>query len=606
MLLVASCKTTRQDSEIREAPDSQNGAEIFGADAVNFQVIKNEEFTKGKLDATPWSDTYWPLNEAGFADRWIDSKTAPEFRLKTSVDEADYQTKVASEIKAHLDSSKSFANKPWGETVALSPAEKYDIGIGNTNFDLTKSELDSFAKNRVNYKDISWSWMGHCHGWAPASYLFDAPKQGVLVKNSSTSQEIMFTPGDVRGLLTKTASDNSFTERSAFMGTRCNDASADVPRDELNRVIDGALGKWQNGKFSSHVPVQIILNNWFNYNEMNSNGVQIVFKIGPNFDKSKSYWLEAITWRDRQKQVVDVDIYSTRMSGGHLKKDMLLISNTKANIGAKVDSKGQLKVDSSGTVISDKNAAKRLWDKALAGASGVNPEEFISFKSYKQCRDLNAGAFHTVLVQYLSKGMNANKGKKARSFVMDITRDDQVWNHAINSFESKMGEPTELTIKDGETNFVDPFLTWRASGTKYIVDVYSDVEYAIENGPRIIYAPSDEATSMKNWRYTLELDKDFKVIGGEWHGKSSSFSGIPKSGKELLEDLKKSISKSIANKPDSPDFIWRYTENAKFGSQGLIKPDFVNKVYECSIAATSTAQKAKVGDTEFEYVECSY
>jgi hypothetical protein len=138
------------------------------------------------------------------------------------------------------------------------------------------------------------------------------------------------------------------------------------------------------------------------------------------------------------------------------------------------------------------------------------------------------------------------------------------------------------------------------------VDVYSDVEYAIENGPRIIYAPSDEATSMKNWRYTLELDKDFKVIGGEWHGKSSSFSGIPKSGKELLEDLKKSISKSIANKPDSPDFIWRYTENAKFGSQGLIKPDFVNKVYECSIAATSTAQKAKVGDTEFEYVECSY
>jgi hypothetical protein len=577
-----ACKTTpNESSDIKEAWDTLNDPKKFGASQVDYQTLSQADWTEGKLNSVPWSDTYWPLKAIGFADRWIDEATLDDFQLKTSAsgrnansasDRQKFFDEINKEISAALADAKKLAAEPdWKKTIYVSPAEKYDIGVGDANLSLTSKELNAFANNRWSYETqgISWGWMGHCHGWAPAAYMYDAPKHGVLVKNSSTGKEVMFTPGDVRGLLTKTAADNSFNEREQFMGTRCNEARTNIPRDELNRIIDGAIGsKWNEGSknFEKYRRIRVIYNNWNYYDEINDPNQSILFRFEPDAANpnpgNQMYYLSFKRWANNDS-VAEVDI-----------REISFDWRGRIRLGKQYTAAGNL------------------------------------FKYFKDCRDLNAGSFHTVLARSLSKGGAAAANRDPRGFVMDITRDDEVWNHPIYSFRSKVGKPTALKIQSGNDEVVDPYETWRAKGTKEIVDVYTEVVYGVENGPYVAFKPSDDAVHKNVYHYTLELDSSGKVIGGEWHGRlSSGFDTLQaKEGEALLKDLREIITNpSLAGREDAPDFMWGYAPKAPFraNNRSVIKPDFVKKVYDCSVAATASGNHTVDGMT-FDYVECAY
>ena len=49
-----------------------------------------------------------------------------------------------------------------------------------------------------------------------------------------------------------------------------------------------------------------------------------------------------------------------------------------------------------------------------------------------ECEDTNAGAFHVVLTNFV--------GRKNRSFIIDKTRDLEVWNQPVYGYESKILE----------------------------------------------------------------------------------------------------------------------------------------------------------------------
>jgi hypothetical protein len=225
----------------------------------------------------------------------------------------------------------------------------------------------------------------------------------------------------------------------------------------------------------------------------------------------------------------------------------------------------------------------------------VKPEQLTTFKYFKQCRDLNAGAFHTVLASFLSTaGAAANGGPEG--FVMDITTADEVWNHAIYSFQSKVGQPTPL-FADGEA---DPFEFWRARGTVSIVDVYTTVTYAVENGPRVLYTPREEATKVHAMHYTLELDAAGQVIGGEWHAGKA---GEPQSGAALIASLKAEVEAGQLGGTNTPDFVWGFKKGTFVADGKIIKAAFVKKIYDCSRAATPSGTHTVRGKT-FTYVEC--
>lgn len=162
------------------------------------------------------------------------------------------------------------------------------------------------------------------------------------------------------------------------------------------------------------------------------------------------------------------------------------------------------------------------------------------------CGDSNAGSFHLVLTNLI--------GKRKKSFMMDVTRTQEVWNQAVYKFESEVLEEREKASKGA------------AEGTVKEKDILSKVWYvaepsfpfskdgikSIEGKP--IYTEAS-ATTEKWFFYRVELDSENKVIGGEWlrpKDYSSYFQGgLSSSDDRFFEDR--------------PDFLWDETSPSFYG-----------------------------------------
>ena len=62
-------------------------------------------------------------------------------------------------------------------------------------------------------------WMGICHGWAAAAYMYPRPAKAIYVKNSE-GLEIPFFPSDIKGLGSLNYAKKRYA--SKFIGGRCN------------------------------------------------------------------------------------------------------------------------------------------------------------------------------------------------------------------------------------------------------------------------------------------------------------------------------------------------------------------------------------------------
>ena len=588
-----------------EAWDSANSPEQFNARKLKYDDFSKPEYLQGEVVTKPWSDTYWPLYNAGITARWIDEINFPalplsEGKLDSSLSAAEISAKGAALEAESILLVQGFRGKKFEESAAVSLAEKVDLVLDRPNFDLTRKELQSFVRNTINYKDISWSWMGHCHGWAAASILYPKPLHGVMMTGVN-GKEVLFTPGDIRGILTKGASDAGFSTRNQFLGTRCNDASSNIPKDLNGRYIDGSLGiqPGASDSLAKSVEVRIIKNNWSNLRELGEASASVTFKVmTPGADQSV-WWLVEDPATGSRSVVKRVKIYSTKSTSGGIVRDQIVSSSKPAEVGVFVDVSGK-PIYVNGAIKRDEASAKAKWAKALKGG----PSELLSevgglyFKSWKECRDLNAGTFHLVLASLLSDG---GRGSQVpRGFVLDVTRDDQVWNHPIYSFESKMGAPTPLTIGDK----VDPNIAWRSPEAVSIVDVHTQMIYGVENGPNIVYTDADDTLSEVSYRYTLELDKNGVVVGGEWHLSEGYSSSTPLSGEELLVNLGSTAVAEQTTTIKAPDFIWGYPVGSKVRDSSLIPSRLIEKLHACSISQ-GTTENLTINGNVVPYVKCN-
>jgi hypothetical protein len=582
---LSHCSPSTSKSHVKESWDDMNHPSIIGAKTLTYETLARDDYSNGKLASQPWSDSYWPLNQGGISSRWIDLIKNPSLPiLSTTLDpsSSDFNQTSKELISKSMELLKDELNQPFEKTIGVSIAEKIDLSLGRTKFALTLSEYTSFVENTKRYEDRSWGWMGSCHGWAPVSSLYSAPVSSVLAIGSS-GQEVLFTPGDVRGLLTKAAADQGFNGREAYVGSRCNESRSNIPKDASGRIIDGSLGVEpnSNGTMKASVAVQIIANNWGGHQELGERYPSIAFKILPLTLNSPTLWADAVSISNEEHEVFGVRIYSTKQVNDRLLRDMVIQSSNDNEVGIHLDENGNA-VYRNGELWREESTAKELWQLAIAGAPSElrAPMAALNFKSWKECRDLNAGTFHLTLANLLSEGGSAPN--PPRSFVMDITRDEQVWNQPIYSFKSRFGTPTPVSL-DGH---IDPNLKYRAAGTEQIVDVYTEIEYGSENGPMIVYEPSHESLSRKRYRYTLELDKNGFVIGGEWHPLSSSGTGEPLSGVALMEDLVRLHANRHDKTADAPDFIWGHAPGSKIRNGRFIPSSFLEKIYACSTKGT--------------------
>ncbi|RYZ48453.1 MAG: hypothetical protein EOP07_25765, partial [Proteobacteria bacterium] len=284
-LLSMSCSRSEAVSETKEGIDLNSSfSQLGGFESLTYQeLIKTTKVETGGL---PWTDTYWPLTEKGLSRRW--SKSDKPIGL------------------AEFFATQTEQNKAQTLDPNLSPADKYDIlyrwrhnkVLNETanaetmkTWESLDTELDLSAELSVsralvkttsnNFRSATnadfrkqfpmssdgwasylyytsadqymfldqedsgedWSWMGSCHGWAPAAFMAETPKHAVLAKFDD--RQVLVTEGDIRGLLTKSWADHSPSKEQYFVGRRCEtnlaDPEGEIPSDQNGRGYYGQI-----------------------------------------------------------------------------------------------------------------------------------------------------------------------------------------------------------------------------------------------------------------------------------------------------------------------------------------------------------------------------
>lgn len=148
------------------------------------------------------------------------------------------------------------------------------------------------------------------------------------------------------------------------------------------------------------------------------------------------------------------------------------------------------------------------------------------------CFDTNPGTFLLALVNQI--------GISKRSFAMDASFDEEVWNYPVLGYSFFFFNPNDGEVSGELNNEVmiekkdyddDPFRSYRSSETKYIVGINLTVSYQSFKEPA--ENVNEETVPSKpgiNQRYRLDLELNARkeIIGGEWyHTVHPDFLAVP-------------------------------------------------------------------------------
>jgi len=164
-----------------EAPQDQDLAKNLIQPLMfnTLEQIRSAGLESAELSQSPWSGWYWPLSEGGLAYRYAD----PDFPSTAG------WTSILNYLKTH---------QGQGPISRLSPAEKYDLLVGDQNFSLTQAMLQ-LSEDHSSQGSID-SWMGFCTGWALSSIMLPRPTHSVTLLAADGRTEIEFLPSDIKAL----------------------------------------------------------------------------------------------------------------------------------------------------------------------------------------------------------------------------------------------------------------------------------------------------------------------------------------------------------------------------------------------------------------------
>jgi hypothetical protein len=177
----------------------------------DLEVMDQKGLRSSKLPEAPWSDYYWPIYNGITAARYADSRFPDDLDWKKS---HDYAVKNSNTLEAIFKTQNS------SSIDLLSPAEKYDLLIGDLKGTLTRRMWDEGHAYYREHGEVE-SWMGICHGWAPASYQLPRPRKMVTVTAADGKTRLNFYPSDIKALASLIWA-NAPPAEEKFIGGRCN------------------------------------------------------------------------------------------------------------------------------------------------------------------------------------------------------------------------------------------------------------------------------------------------------------------------------------------------------------------------------------------------
>jgi hypothetical protein len=130
--------------------------------------------------------------------------------------------------------------------------------------------------------------------------------------------------------------------------------------------------------------------------------------------------------------------------------------------------------------------------------------------------DLNAGAFHIIISNKL--------GLEKVGFLMDRDRYKEVWNQPVVGYKSTVASRSLTPSRES------------AKGTVREFRIQTELYYVNESLPQWtpVHGTENQKIEVMELQYRIELDKNDKIIGGEWESS------------------------------DRPDFLWNKTKTTEF------------------------------------------
>lgn len=190
------------------APEPEDRVEEL-VDRIRFDRLPDIEkmnLTEASLRTAPWSGDYWPIYAGIIARRYAD----PEFR-------------ESKDWKKNRQFSLNRINASSVET--LSPAEKYDLLVGDPELTLTRRMWSEGERYYETYGVVE-GWMGICEGWAAASIMLPRPRHAVRVTAADGVTEIPFFPSDIKALASLLWSRAAGETR--LVGKRCHEKNPKI------------------------------------------------------------------------------------------------------------------------------------------------------------------------------------------------------------------------------------------------------------------------------------------------------------------------------------------------------------------------------------------
>ncbi len=168
-------------------------------------VMNVNGLMSGFAQNEPWAGSYWPIHKGLLGHRYAD----PNFP-KSKDFYTNYSYYLSNDSHFHLMS---------GRMNSLSPSEKYDLLVGDSNWTLTRANWQKGVDD-YNANGTVPTWTGICHGWSGATHMgFPSPNSVIDVLDATGRWYVRFYPHDIKALASLLWAQNSPTTKRA--GNRC-------------------------------------------------------------------------------------------------------------------------------------------------------------------------------------------------------------------------------------------------------------------------------------------------------------------------------------------------------------------------------------------------
>jgi hypothetical protein len=162
-----------------------------------------------------WSGSYWPMFQGSLGFRY---RNAAVWALNGET------TKYENYVLAHATPVA---------TDELSPAEKYDLLVGDALKTFTATQWKNGVDNRSGLTAQVPTWRGICDGWSAATQTWPRPAKAVTL-TSANGTPVTFYPEDIKALGSQLHAKGVKTV--TFLGRRCTGSTGHITGacDETN------------------------------------------------------------------------------------------------------------------------------------------------------------------------------------------------------------------------------------------------------------------------------------------------------------------------------------------------------------------------------------